>query len=70
MYTELRREVDYGTPRSQSVESITLEIDGESVTVPKGTSLDARGRRGRHQCPEAMRDGQPECIRLVPPVPD
>ncbi|MBA2412150.1 MAG: (2Fe-2S)-binding protein, partial [Burkholderiaceae bacterium] len=39
MYTELRREVDYGTPASKSVESVTLEIDGESVTVPKGTSL-------------------------------
>ena len=39
MYTELRREVDYGTPPSKSVESITLEIDGESVIVPKGTSL-------------------------------
>nr|MBA2548891.1 molybdopterin-dependent oxidoreductase [Burkholderiaceae bacterium] len=39
MYTELRREVDYGTPASKSVEGVTLEIDGVAVTVPKGTSL-------------------------------
>ncbi|MGH6611014.1 MAG: molybdopterin-dependent oxidoreductase, partial [Burkholderiaceae bacterium] len=39
MYTELRREIDYGTPASKSAESVTLEIDGVAVTVPKGTSL-------------------------------
>ena len=39
MYTELRREIDYGTPASKAVETVTLEIDGESITVPKGTSL-------------------------------
>ena len=44
MYTELRREVDYGTPASKSVESVTLEIDGESVTVPLAEPLkDAQG---------------------------
>jgi len=32
-------EIDHGTPRRESVEEVTLEIDGESVTVPKGTSL-------------------------------
>ncbi len=32
-------EIDYGTPRRESVEEVTLEIDGQSVTVPKGTSL-------------------------------
>ncbi|MGZ9075079.1 MAG: molybdopterin-dependent oxidoreductase, partial [Burkholderiaceae bacterium] len=39
MYAELRREIDYGTPVSRSIETVTLEIDGEPVTVPKGTSL-------------------------------
>src|SRR6185295_12826084 len=32
-------EIDHGTPRRESVEVVTLEIDGASVTVPKGTSL-------------------------------
>jgi len=30
---------DYGTPRRESAQQVTLEIDGESVTVPAGTSL-------------------------------
>ena len=30
---------DFGTPRSDSSIEVTLEIDGNSVTVPKGTSL-------------------------------
>ncbi|HEY8907075.1 MAG TPA: formate dehydrogenase subunit alpha, partial [Rhodoferax sp.] len=30
---------DYGTPRRVSAQDVTLEIDGEKVTVPAGTSL-------------------------------
>ena len=30
---------DYGTPRRESTEEITLEIDGQQVTVPEGTSI-------------------------------
>ena len=30
---------DFGTPRRESTQAVTLEIDGESVTVPAGTSL-------------------------------
>jgi formate dehydrogenase major subunit len=30
---------DYGTPRRESAEEITLEIDGQPVTVPRGTSI-------------------------------
>jgi formate dehydrogenase major subunit len=30
---------DFGTPRRESAEAVTLEIDGNVVTVPKGTSL-------------------------------
>ncbi|NML46625.1 formate dehydrogenase subunit alpha [Ramlibacter sp. G-1-2-2] len=30
---------DYGTPKRESEQEVTLEIDGASVTVPKGTSL-------------------------------
>ena len=30
---------DYGTPLRESAQEVTLEIDGQSVTVPQGTSL-------------------------------
>ena len=30
---------DFGTPRRESEQMVTLDIDGNSVTVPKGTSL-------------------------------
>lgn len=33
------KETDYGTPRRVSTQEVTLEIDGESVTVAAGTSL-------------------------------
>ncbi|VVE51785.1 formate dehydrogenase subunit alpha [Pandoraea terrigena] len=32
-------EKDYGTPRRESTQEVTLEIDGELVTVPAGTSI-------------------------------
>ena len=35
----LIREIDYGTPASGAGETVTLTIDGESVTVPAGTSI-------------------------------
>ncbi|WP_114973051.1 formate dehydrogenase subunit alpha [Rhodoferax ferrireducens] len=33
------KEIDYGTPRRVSAQEVTLEIDGEMVTVAAGTSL-------------------------------
>src|SRR5215471_14602186 len=33
------QEVDYGTPRPRTEKSVTLTIDGNSVTVPEGTSI-------------------------------
>jgi formate dehydrogenase major subunit len=33
------KETDYGTPKRESDAEVTLEIDGEFVTVPAGTSL-------------------------------
>jgi len=36
---ELKREVDYGTPKREAIEEVTLTIDGFEVTVAKGTSL-------------------------------
>ncbi|WP_262690390.1 formate dehydrogenase subunit alpha [Kordiimonas aestuarii] len=35
----LLKETDYGTPEVMSGEAVTLEIDGQTVTVPKGTSI-------------------------------
>ncbi len=32
-------EIDFGTPESTSTELVSLEIDGQHVTVPKGTSI-------------------------------
>jgi formate dehydrogenase major subunit len=32
-------EIDYGTPRSKAEKTVTLTIDGASVTVPEGTSI-------------------------------
>jgi formate dehydrogenase major subunit len=32
-------QVDHGTPAVHSTEQVTLQIDGQAVTVPKGTSL-------------------------------
>src|SRR5437667_6534528 len=35
----LIKEIDFGTPKSASEKLVTLEIDGETVTVPEGTSI-------------------------------
>lgn len=35
----LIREIDYGTPASRAEAMVTLTIDGETVTVPAGTSI-------------------------------
>jgi len=32
-------EIDYGTPRARTDKTVTLTIDGASVTVPEGTSI-------------------------------
>ncbi|MFN0096037.1 MAG: formate dehydrogenase subunit alpha [Dehalococcoidia bacterium] len=35
----LVKETDYGTPRSASAATVTLDVDGKRVTVPAGTSV-------------------------------
>jgi formate dehydrogenase major subunit len=35
----LIKEIDFGTPKSTSTTLVTLEIDGQQVTVPEGTSI-------------------------------
>jgi formate dehydrogenase major subunit len=39
MGQSLNTEIDFGTPASASTESVSLQIDGHAVTVPKGSSL-------------------------------
>src|SRR6201991_2044725 len=35
----LVHEIDYGTPKSKSEKTVSLTIDGQSVTVPEGNSI-------------------------------
>jgi len=35
----LIREIDYGTPRSKSEKMVSLTIDGQTISVPEGTSI-------------------------------
>ena len=35
----LIKETDYGTPHSGATNLVTLEIDGQEITVPEGTSI-------------------------------
>src|ERR1700676_1608680 len=35
----LIQEIDYGTPARESAVTVALEIDGQSVNVPAGTSI-------------------------------
>jgi formate dehydrogenase major subunit len=35
----LIKEIDYGTPKSDSARMVTLEIDGQTISVPEGTSI-------------------------------
>ncbi|MED5619364.1 formate dehydrogenase subunit alpha [Ideonella sp. BN130291] len=35
----LDHDIDYGTPRRDSADTVTLEVDGRSITVPAGTSV-------------------------------
>ncbi len=43
---------DYGTPARESAETVTLEIDGQQVTVPKGTSIMRAAMDGGTQIPK------------------
>ena len=46
---------DYGTPRRESTEQVTLQIDGQNVTVPKGTSIMRAAMDGGTQIPKLAR---------------
>ncbi len=49
---EHHNEADYGTPARESAETVTLEIDGQQVTVPKGTSIMRAAMDGGTQIPK------------------
>src|SRR3546814_2377652 len=38
-YPTLFRSIDFGTPASKAEKTVTLTVDGISVTVPEGTSV-------------------------------
>ncbi|MGC1553620.1 MAG: molybdopterin-dependent oxidoreductase, partial [Bradyrhizobium sp.] len=48
----LIQETDFGTPRSKSETMVTLTIDGQSVTVPEGTSIMRAAMEGGTQIPK------------------
>ena len=48
----LIQETDFGTPRSQSQTMVTLTIDGQSVTVPEGTSITRAAMEAGTQIPK------------------
>jgi formate dehydrogenase major subunit len=35
----LIHEIDYGTPRSKAEKAVTLKVDGQTISVPEGTSI-------------------------------
>jgi formate dehydrogenase major subunit len=35
----LIHEIDYGTPRSKAEKTVTLKVDGQTISVPEGTSI-------------------------------
>ena len=48
----LIKELDYGTPIRLNEETVTLTIDGVSVTVPQGTSVMAAAMKMGTQIPK------------------
>ena len=48
----LIHELDFGTPRSKSETMVTLTIDGQSITVPEGTSIMRAAMDAGHQIPD------------------
>ena len=48
----LIKEIDYGTPASQSEKTVTLTIDGAEVTVPEGTSIMRAAMQAGTQIPK------------------
>ena len=47
----LIQELDYGTPAVTSTKTVTLDVDGQDVTVPEATPS-CTPRWGRHRGPQ------------------
>src|SRR5271170_6862230 len=48
----LIQEIDFGTPLSRSEKTVTLTIDGQSITVPEGTSIMRAAMQSGTQIPK------------------
>ena len=55
------------TPTARNM--VTLDIDGQAVTVPDGTSIMRAAMAARHQGAEALRHRHARAVRLLPPLP-
>ena len=65
----LIKEIDYGTPIRLSEKTVTLTIDGQSVTVAGRHLGDGGGDEPGHQDPEALRHRLARTLRLLPALP-
>lgn len=50
--SSLVTEIDYGTPESKAEKTVTLTVDGRSVTVPEGTSIMRAAMEGGVEIPK------------------
>jgi formate dehydrogenase major subunit len=50
--SSLVTEIDYGTPASKAEKTVTLTVDGRSVTVPEGTSIMRAAMEGGVEIPK------------------
>ena len=64
----LIKEIDYGTPASQSEKTVTLTIDGTDGDGARGHVDHARGDGDGHQIPKLCATDSSR-LRLLPPVP-
>ncbi|WP_292318635.1 formate dehydrogenase subunit alpha, partial [Mesorhizobium sp.] len=51
-FPTLIEEIDYGTPESRAAKQVTLTVDGQSITVPEGTSIMRAAMEGGVEIPK------------------
>ncbi|TIP40688.1 MAG: 4Fe-4S dicluster domain-containing protein, partial [Mesorhizobium sp.] len=51
-FPTLIQEIDYGTPESKATKQVTLTVDGQSITVPEGTSIMRAAMEGGVEIPK------------------
>ena len=69
MTMTLIKEIDYGTPKSEAAKMVTLEIDGQAVTVPEGTSIMRAAMELGTKIPKLCATDSMKSLRLLPPLP-